>query len=474
MEQGVITTPEQISPTIFIICGVTGDLAQRKLLPALLSLYTKKLLPKKFKIVGFSRREFSDPDFRLFLKEEMHISQGAYRPEDIHHFLNNVVYQQGQFDSQIAYEKLAKKLAQIDDVEFKQCSNKLFHLSVAPSFYETILGQLSKSGLTIPCGGNLGWTRILVEKPFGNDIETAKKLDALLGSLFKEEQIFRIDHYFAKEALQNILAFRFSNSIFEPLWNNEHIECVHIELLEKIGIEGRGTFYDGVGALKDVGQNHVLAMLALLAMNRPANFDAQGIRKERASVLKNIQPITSRNIRDSVVRAQYVGYTEEPGVSKSSTTETYFQLQAFIDTKTWKGVPFYLESGKGLAENKAEISIYFKDKTKQNKTNILSFRIQPDEAIKIRFWVKKPGFGMQTEPKTLAFHYRDFHTARSIPDAYERVLYDAILGDQTLFTSTDEVKYAWKFITPIIDLWKTLPLERYQKGSQRPNSNQSL
>ena len=471
MEQGTITTPEQISPTIFIICGVTGDLAQRKLLPALLSLYTKKLLPKKFKIVGFSRREFTDADFRLFLKEEMHIKRDVYRPEDIHHFLNNVVYQQGQFDSQVAYENLSKRLAQIDDLEFKQCSNKLFHLSVAPSFYETILGQLSKSGLTIPCGGNLGWTRILVEKPFGNDIETAQKLDALLGTLFKEEQIFRIDHYFAKEALQNILAFRFSNSLFEPLWNNQHIECVNIQLLEKIGIEGRGNFYDSIGALKDVVQSHILAMLAQLVMNEPASFDAHNIRKERANVLKNIRPITSRNIRESAVRAQYVGYTEEPGVSKSSNTETYFQIQTYIDSKVWKGVTFYLESGKALSENKTEISIYFKDKTKQNKPNILSLRIQPDEAIKIRFWVKKPGFGMQTEPKTLDFHYRDFHAPQSIPDAYERVLYDAILGDQTLFTSTDEIKYAWKFITPIIDSWKTLPLERYQKGSKRPNLN---
>ncbi|TAK58108.1 glucose-6-phosphate dehydrogenase [Patescibacteria group bacterium] len=473
MEQATPINSEQISPTIFIICGVTGDLAQRKLLPALLSLYTKKLLPRKFKIVGFSRREFTDQDFRLFLREEMNINHNLYRPEDIHRFLNNVVYQQGQFDATVAYENLAKRLAKIDELEFMQCSNKLFHLSVAPSFYETILGQLSKSGLSIPCGGNLGWTRVLVEKPFGNDTETAKKLDALLGTLFKEEQIFRIDHYFAKEALQNVLAFRFSNSLFEPLWNNKHIECVHIQLLEKIGIEGRGNFYDGVGALKDVGQNHILAMLALLAMNRPETFDAPSIRKERAIVLKNLRAINSKNIRGSVVRGQYLGYVQEPGVSKTSSTETYFQLQAFVDTRAWKGVPFYLESGKGLSENKAEISIYFKDTTGEDKTNILSFRIQPDEAIKIRFWVKKPGFGMQTEAKTLGFNYKDSHSPQSIPDAYERVLYDAILGDQTLFTSTDEIKYAWKFITPIIDSWRMLPLEKYQRGSRGPEITQS-
>jgi len=472
MAQEIITNPEQISPTIFIICGVTGDLSKRKLLPALLSLYTKKLLPRKFKIVGFSRREFSDQDFRLFLKEEMHINHAMYRPEDIHRFLSNIVYQQGQFDSPIDYENLAKRLIQVDETDFKQCSNKIFHLSVAPSFYETILEQLSKSGLTIPCGGNVGWTRILVEKPFGNDIETAKKLDTLLGALFKEEQIFRIDHYLAKEALQNILAFRFSNSLFEPLWNSKHIECVHIQLLEKIGIEGRANFYDGVGALKDVGQNHILAMLALLAMNRPRAFDAGSIRKERALVLKNLHPITVKNIHTSAVRAQYYGYKEESGVSRNSTTETYFQLKTFVDTKQWDGVPFYLESGKALAETKTEISIYFKDTTGEKKTNILSFRIQPDEAIKVRFWVKKPGFGMQTESKTLSFNYKDFHTTHYIPDAYERVLYDAVLGDQTLFTSTDEVKYAWKFITPIIDSWKRLPLEQYKKGSRGPSSQE--
>ncbi len=469
MEKAIFTDSGQVTPTIFIICGVTGDLAQRKLLPALLSLYVKKLLPHKFKIVGFSRREFSDQDFRLFLREEMHINHNVYRPEDIHRFLNNIVYQQGQFDISTAYENLAKKLLHIDEVEFKQCSNKLFHLSVAPSFYETILGHLSNSGLTIPCGGNLGWTRILVEKPFGNDIETAKKLDILLGTLFKEEQIFRIDHYFAKEALQNILAFRFSNSLFEPLWNNKYIDCVHIQLLEKIGIEGRGTFYDSVGALKDVGQNHILAMLALLAMDKPDAFDAQSIRKKRANVLKNLLPI-NKNICDSVVRAQYIGYSEESGVLANSTTETYFQLKTFIDTKVWKGVPFYLESGKALNENRAEISIYFKDTTGKDKTNVLSLRIQPDEAIKIRFWIKKPGFDMETEAKTLSFHYKDFHSTDSIPDAYERVLYDAIIGDQTLFTSTDEVKYAWRFITPIIDMWKTTPLYKYKKGSRGPDS----
>jgi glucose-6-phosphate 1-dehydrogenase len=345
---------------------------------------------------------------------------------------------------------------------------------VAPSFYEIILGNLSKSGLTVPCGGTLGWTRVLVEKPFGSDTDTAKKLDALLGTLFKEEQIFRIDHYFAKEALQNILAFRFSNSLFEPLWNNKHIEAVHIQLLEKNDVEGRGDFYDSVGALKDVGQNHILAMLALLTMSKPDAFDAHSVRRERANILKNLEPITGRNISESAVRAQYVGYKSEAGVSANSNTETYFRLKTFVDNRVWKGVPFYLESGKALSENKAEISIYFKDASGDGKTNILSFRIQPDEAIKIRFWVKKPGFAMETEAKTLSFHYKDFPASRTIPDAYEKVLYDAIIGDQTLFTSTDEVKYAWKFITPIIDSWKTLPLRQYQRGSRGPDTIEKL
>ncbi len=458
-----------ISPTTFIILGITGDLAGRKLLPALLSLYVNKELPSKFAIVGFSRRSFTREEFRDFIRTHMNIKPGQFREEDVKHFIDHIYYEQGNFDTASSYAQLAQRLRNIDD-NFKQCSNKLFHLSTPPSLYESIFIHLHNSGLTIPCGGNEGWTRILVEKPFGNDIETAKKLDKKLAELFDESQIFRIDHYLAKEALQNIISFRFSNSLFEPLWNKNHIDKVHIKLVEKIGVGSRGATYDSIGALKDVGQNHVLQMLALIAMETPKAFDAENIRKERANVLKNLVTINSKNVSSSIVRGQYEGYRHEMGVKEHTQTETYFRLESYIDNKRWKGVPFFLESGKEMSETKAEINIYFKDTSNieglgDDRQNILTFRIQPDEMIKIRFWVKTPGFTMNTEPKTLKFKYSDFQSQATLPDAYERVIYDAILGDQTLFTSTDEVIYAWKYITSIINNWNSVPLTIYKKGT---------
>ena len=446
-----------MNPTIFVIFGITGDLAQRKLLPSLLSLYVKKLLPEKFAIIGVSRRLLSREEFRQFVRDEINIKFGQYREEDVKHFLDHMSYVQGSFDTDDMYTRLAERLQSIDKQQFKTCSNKLFHLSVPPTLYENILDHLSSSGLTVPCGPEEGWTRVLIEKPFGNDSETAKQLDKKLGELFHEDQIFRIDHYLAKEALQNILVFRFANSLFEPLWNNRYIDRVHIKLFEKLDVEGRGAFYDGVGALRDVGQNHVLQMLALIAMEQPETLDAQHIRQERAKILKNLHC-------EEIVRGQYAGYREEKGVADGSMTETYFRIEAHIDTGRWKKTPFYLESGKALDESKTEIDIYFKNKT--DEQNILTFRVQPDEGIKIRFWVKKPGLGMEIEPKPLKFKYSEFPTKAAIPDAYEKVIYDAILGDQTLFTSTDEVLAAWKFITPILKNWGGLPLERYPKGSR--------
>jgi len=459
-----MTAYPESTPTIFVIFGITGDLSQRKLLPSLLNLYVKKVLTKRFAIVGFSRRSMTRDDFRQYVREHINIKPGQYREEDVKHFLDHIYYEQGIFDDPTSYANLAARLQILDD-GFAQCSHKLFHLAVAPSFYETILQHLSNSGLTIPCGGNEGWTRVLVEKPFGHTIETAKKLDKRLGELFEEEQIFRIDHYLAKEALQNILAFRFSNTIFEPLWNREHIEAVHIRLLEKNGIEGRGGFYDDIGALKDVGQNHILQMLALVAMEPPKVFDAASIRKERAKLLARLKPFTQKKISDVAIRGQYEGYANETGVKRNSRTETYFRLEAYIDSPRWKNVPFYLESGKALAENKSEINIYFKNEHEPDKQNILTFRIQPDEGIKLKFFVKTPGFGMKVEPKTLKFKYSESASFQEVPDAYERVLYDAIVGDQTLFTSTDEVMEAWKFITSVVTSWNTVPLVIYKKGT---------
>lgn len=453
-----------IAPTIFIIFGITGDLAGRKLLPALLNLYVKNNLPKKFAIVGFSRRPFTREDFRQFIRTHMKVKPGQYKEEDVKHFIDHMYYEQGNFDNPQSYAQLSQRLKLIDD-NFGQCSNKLFHLSIPPSLYESIFDHLANSGLTIPCGGDEGWTRVLVEKPFGNDVETAKNLDKKLGQLFNENQIFRIDHYLAKEALQNIMAFRFANSLFEPLWNHHHIDKVHIKLLEKIGMEGRGATYDYIGALKDVGQNHILQMLALVAMENPDSFDASDIRNARAHILKHLRPMTTRNINQFAVRGQYEGYKSEVGVREHTQTETYFRLETYIDTSRWKNVPFYLESGKSLFETKTEIDIYFKNEV-EDRQNVLTFRIQPDEGIKIRFWVKTPGFDMKVEPKTMKFKYADFQSLSVLPDAYEKVLFDAIMGDQTLFTSTDEVLYAWKYISTVISSWNAVPLTIYKKGSQ--------
>jgi glucose-6-phosphate 1-dehydrogenase len=470
--------PIAIHPTIFVIFGITGDLANRKLLPALLSLYVKKLLPPRFAIVGFSRRSFSREEFRELVRSKMNIHPGQFNEEDVKHFLDHMSYEQGFFNSSVAYSRLAEKLKSIDD-NWGQCSNKLFHLSVPPNLYEGILNDLAKSGLTIPCDDRSGWTRILIEKPFGNDIHTAKSLDKLLGKLFKEEQIFRIDHYLAKEALQNILAFRFDNPLFESLWNNKHIDKVHIKLYEKLGVDGRGSFYDPIGALKDVGQNHMLQMLALIAMNQPKSLKANDIRKERLMVLKSLKKIMPKQILANVTRGQYRGYLSENGVAPSSNTETYFRIKANVDNSKWKGVPFYLENGKALDESKTEIDVYFKvskgqslmNKNRKNELNldsqnILTFRIQPDEGIKIKFFVKTPGQGFDVEPKTLKFKYSDVSSFNIVRNDYERLIQDAFIGDQTLFASTGEIMASWEFVTPIIENLNKLPLVIYEKGAK--------
>lgn len=467
-----------LHPTIFVIFGITGDLANRKLLPALLALYTKKMLPSRFAIIGFSRRSFSREEFRELIRSKLNIEPGQYKEEDVKHFLDHISYEQGYFDSTVAYARLREKLKSIDDL-WGQCSNKIFHLSVPPNLYEGILKELANSSLTLPCDDKTGWTRVLIEKPFGDDIHTAKSLDKLLGKLFKEEQIFRIDHYLAKEALQNILAFRFANPIFESIWSAKYIEKVHIKLYEKIGVEGRGSFYDAIGALKDTGQNHILQMLALIAMNKPQTLNVVNIRKERQNVLKRLKKILPKNLSSNVLKAQYNGYREESGVSKNSNTETFFRIKTYINSSRWKEVPFYLESGKSLFESKTEIDIYFKHSksndfinSKTNKKlskddqNILTFRIQPDEGIKIKFFVKNPGYGFLTEPKTLKFKYADVPNFGLIRNDYERLIHDAFVGDQTLFASTGEIMASWEFVTPILDNWSKLPLIIYEKGAK--------
>ena len=455
-------------PTIFVIFGATGDLSERKLLPALFDLYQKQMLPQRFRVVGFSRRDLRKEEFAAFVEGAIARRGHGHHKKLGAPFLSHVSYVSGTFQDAGAYERLAEHLIAIDD-EIGQCTNKLFHLAVPPEFYEIIFRNLADSGLTIPCSNEEGWTRVLVEKPFGKNLESAQKLDALLGLLFKEEQIFRIDHYLAKETLQNILLFRFSNELFEPLWDNTHIEKVEITLWEKLGTKGRGAFYDGVGALRDVGQNHILQMLSLIAMEHPGALDAAAIRRSRAKVLGALK-LSS----ESAVRAQYRGYRKEKDVAPDSVTETYFKIKANVENDRWRGVPYVLESGKKMKEAKTEISIYFKKtaaclcppEEEKHHQNVLTFRIQPNEGISVVFWAKRPGFDFALDAKELSFSYKDSPDAQKLPDAYERVLYDCIRGDQTLFTSTEEVKAAWKFITPILEAWKEnkSPLQEYKPG----------
>lgn len=454
-------------PTIFVIFGVTGDLAARKLLPALLALYAKKKLPARFAIVGFSRRAFSREEFRELIRGRLNIRPGEFKEEDVKHFIDHMSYEQGMFNDPAAYERLAFRINDIDS-RWGQCSNKLFHLSVPPSLYEGILNNLSKSSLTEPCADETGWTRVLIEKPFGRDLETARNLDKLLGKLFKEEQIFRIDHYLAKEALQNIIAFRFANSIFEPIWRREFVDKIHIKLFEQSAVEERGDSYDEVGALKDVGQNHMLMMLSAVTMDRPKSFSSDDIRVERARALKKLEVASLGSLKESGARGQYAGYTNEQGVPRSSQVETYFRLKTFVNNSRWKNVPIYLESGKALAESKTEIDIYFKPDEKDGGENILTFKIQPDEGIKIKFFVKTPGYEFKVESKTLKFKYSEQVSENwqmKLTD-YERLIHNAFIGDQTLFASTDEIMASWKFIANVTKNWKKLPLVIYQKGAK--------
>lgn len=472
----IMNTNTVSAPTIITIFGATGDLSTRKLIPALFDLYEKGFLPPLFSIVGVARREFSAQAFRDFAKEII-VKRGiAHAPETIETFLSRLSYSQGMFDEGTSYKHLSEHLIAIEET-FGACANKLFYLAVPPIYYEAIFEQLAHSGLTIPCSNETGWTRVLVEKPFGKDNATAQHLDETLGKLFKEEQIFRIDHYLAKEVLQDMLMFRFSNLIFEPLWNNKYIERVEIVLAEKIGVESRGAFYDENGALRDVGQNHLLQMLAFVAMEDPMSVDAGRIRSERAKLLSALRPITKENIAESVIRGQYAGYRDTPNVPRDSTVETYFRIKAHIDSERWRGVPFYLESGKALAESKTEVKIYFKQtesclcppSDEHHHQNVLTFRIQPNEGISVVFWAKKPGLGLALEAKELSFSYRSSPEQAKLPDAYERVLFDGIAGDQMLFTSTEEVAAAWKFITPILESWKDIPLHEYEQGTGGPD-----
>jgi glucose-6-phosphate 1-dehydrogenase len=471
-------------PTIFAIFGATGDLMTKKIVPALFSLHKKGTLPKKFRILGISRREWNQDDFKKHIENIISIKIEDAKENEIESFLKLIQYQKVEFNTIEDYFVLGDVFQKIDE-EWNVCANKLLYLSVPPQFYDTILDNISKSHLSKGCGIGEGWTRIVVEKPFGNNEKSAKTLDAKLSKIFKEEQIYRIDHYLAKEMLQNILAFRFGNDIFEDEWNNKFIEKINIRLFEDIGVEDRGGFYDGVGTLRDVGQNHLLAMLALTTMERPENYDSNSIRKSRANLLRMLEIPSVSEAKKRSFRAQYEGYREIKGVDSNSSTETYFKIKGFLTGQRWEGVPIVMESGKKMGAPLKEIEIIFNHDTplfsKQFENNILKktgkyndfknriiIRIEPKEEITIIFYLKEQGYFFNIEERSLNFSFRKEGVKHiQYTEEYEKLLLDCVLGDQTLFVSSDEISAMWKFIDPFILAWEKnlTPLKKYSPNS---------
>ncbi len=464
--------PDARTPTIITVFGATGDLMARKIVPALYYLLGKGELPENYAVVGFSRRDWSDEDLRDRVREMLLSAYPDTRPEEYDDFCERFTYVRGTFEDDGAYDVLAEHLHGIDDT-WGTCTSKLFYLAVPPEHYQTILKRLAGSGLTEPCSETQGWTRVLVEKPFGNDEETSRELDELLGGLFREEQIYRIDHYLAKEMLQGIMNFRFTNNLFEAGWSRDAIESIDISLLESIGVEKRGRFYDGVGALRDVGQNHLLQMLALITMDQPAARGPAAIRQARAELLTSIRPPSASEVAHASFRAQHEGYRDIEGVAPDSRTETYFRLRFEMTGRRWSGVPVTFEAGKRLGPARKEIVVRFRHPhpclcdTREHFQNEVVFRLEPADSIEIVFWAKRPGFTAEVERRTFDFLLYEKAEKAQYVEEYAKLLLDAIDGDQTLFVSTDEVAAMWSFIDPVLSVWHddVVPLEVYEPDS---------
>ena len=454
--------------TAFVLFGGTGDLSKKKLLPGLFNLYCKGVLPDEFRIIGVARDEYSEESYRDMVSDI--VSPGATgREEKLQNFLAQVHYVSGYFDEEEAYENLTRELE-----EACGSYNRLFYLAVSPKFHEVIFSHLAKSQLTHESDGT--WRRVLIEKPFGTDLATDRALDRMIASYFDESQIFRIDHYLAKEALQNILFFRFSNVLLENSWSNAFIEKIHIRLYEDIGIEERSAFYDAVGALRDVGQNHLLQMLAVTTMDNPGKLSSHTIREERLNILSQLKVYSPDEVPENVVRGQHDDYHSIEGIDIDSETETYFFVKAVLQSKRWEGVPIYLESGKCMAEMRKEVEITFRppiscvcEKGNLNEyQNVVTFAINDEQTISVKFWAKEPGFSYELQPEILSFS-RSHEDTVETPDAYERLLFDAIEGDCTSFAQSDEIEAAWEFITPILEHWSATELYKYAKGTNGPD-----
>ncbi len=475
---------------IYVIFGASGDLTKRKLIPALYSLYVLDLLPDKFAIMGASRSDYSDASFREVMIKAIHEFKEIEETKHIDRFIEKIFYTPVRFDETASYQKLKQRIEGIRN-DFGISGNTIFYLSTPPALYGIIPGQLAAAGLNKE---DDGWKRLIIEKPFGYDLESALLLRDTLLEQWDEEQLFRIDHYLGKETVQNLLVTRFSNGIFEPLWNRNFIHHVEITSSESIGVEKRGGYYDQSGALRDMVQNHLLQVAALTAMEPPSSLEPEAIRNEILKVFQSLRPIKYKDIEKVAIRGQYVastirgnvitGYREEEGVSTDSHTETYAAIKFYIDNWRWGGVPFYIRTGKRLPTRVNEVVIHFKptphflfsQDTDCKSCNQLVIRIQPDEGILLKFGMKTPGAGFEVENVSMDFHYSELSSHR-IPSAYERLIYDSIKGDSTLFARSEEVIQAWKFLMPVIDAWrngKDVPLHGYPAGTWGPEHADDL
>jgi len=476
-------------PSSLVIFGVTGDLSRKKLMPAVYDLSNRGLLPPGFALVGFARRDWDDQDFMQVVYEAVKEHCRTPFHEDVWAQLaEGIRFVPGTFDDDAAFEALKETIDTLDR-ERGTMGNHAFYLSIPPKAFPQVTEQLRRSGLAEQKEGQ--WRRVVIEKPFGSNLETARELNAVVESVFPPDSVFRIDHYLGKETVQNILAMRFANEMFEPLWNSNYVDHVQITMAEDIGVGGRAGYYDGIGAARDVIQNHLLQLLALTAMEEPISFNAAALRSEKEKVLAAVK--LPEDLATGTARGQYssgwqggekvVGFLEEEGMNPDSVTETYAALRLTVETRRWAGVPFYLRAGKRLARRVTEIAVVFKRapqslfngrRAQQLGQNALVIRVQPDEGVTLRFGSKVPGAGMQVRDVTMDFGYGHAFTEAS-PEAYERLILDVLLGDPPLFPRHEEVELSWKILDPIERFWATQGQpEQYSPGSWGPASADAL
>jgi glucose-6-phosphate 1-dehydrogenase len=468
-------------PGVLVVFGASGDLTSRKLMPSLERLSRRGLLPPAFSVVGIARTEMSDEDFQKRMLDAV-ADAGPGWAELVKHFR----YVAGEYAHPDTFDKLNKILAELDS-ERGTAGNRIYYLATVPAVFEEVALALGEHGLNRPPNPEAS-VRLVIEKPFGRDLESARKLDAALHHSFDEDQIYRIDHYLGKETVQNVLALRFANAIFEPIWNRRYVDHVQITVAESLGVEHRGSFYETAGALRDIVQNHVIQVLSLTLMEPPATIDAQGIRDEKVKALRAVDIPTREEVLTDVVRAQYVGgwaegrpvpgYRDEEGVAPDSRTETYVALKLRVDNWRWAGVPIYIRTGKRLPKRVTEVAMQFHNvphlpfaasQTQGLHPNALVLRIQPDEGITLRFGAKVPGQAFEVRDVLMDFSYGAAFLEEP-PDAYERLLLDAMVGDPTLFIRSDEVEQAWRIVDPLLEAWQDpdTPLATYPAGTWGP------